>query len=523
MNAVGPGRCGSTCQQYTATAVENRWHSTNAGTEVAEPRAGAARGLEPRVGWHSLAQAASEKAATDMAITDRTTPLRTALSGVPRFRFGSLAAWRAAFLASLGWGAAACSGDVESQLPQHLQCQDDEPISGERGLWRCSNGIVHRPEVADDSSESSGRDQCASDADCADGALCVQSTEIVSVSDVCGTTLAQVGGQYFACQTRADSCGDGLQCPAAICGLHDGARSCFGGENPFACGVPGRPFLVGAEIRRASLRAGAGWCDESAARVDDLDDSQRARVARHYEQAALLEHASIAAFARFTLQLLELGAPADLCSGAQEAMVDETSHARLCFTLASRYAGHAIEPGPLSMSGALGRSSLDDVARLCLLEGCVGETLAALEAAEALAGASDPDVRLALERIAHDERRHAELAFRFVAWALEQGSTTASAAASRRALAAVLDATVAASRAGADKVSDDVSSDEAALARHGVLSERRRGTLRRAALEEVVVPCVRQLLSQPEGRRPEAPAHLAASATNGALSQHDTA
>src|SRR5436190_13763000 len=54
-------------------------------------------------------------------------------------------------------------------------------------------------------------------------------------------------------------------------------------------------------------------------------------------------------------------------------------------------------------------------------EGCIGETVAALEAREALARASDPAVRAVLARIARDEARHAELAWRTVAWALSIG------------------------------------------------------------------------------------------------------
>lgn len=83
-------------------------------------------------------------------------------------------------------------------------------------------------------------------------------------------------------------------------------------------------------------------------------------------------------------------------------MHDETRHAQLCFTLASRYAGQPLAPGPLSMNNVLARATLDDVAQLCLLEGCVGETLAALQAAEALAGATDADVRRALDSIAEE-------------------------------------------------------------------------------------------------------------------------
>ena len=53
-----------------------------------------------------------------------------------------------------------------------------------------------------------------------------------------------------------------------------------------------------------------------------------------------------------------------------------------------------------------------------IAEGCIGETVAALEVAEALAHCEEAKVREVLERISIEESRHAELAWQFVAWAL---------------------------------------------------------------------------------------------------------
>ena len=60
-------------------------------------------------------------------------------------------------------------------------------------------------------------------------------------------------------------------------------------------------------------------------------------------------------------------------------------------------------------------------------EGCLGETSAALEALEAADSAADPVVVAAYSQIARDEQRHAELAFRFVRWALERDADTVAA------------------------------------------------------------------------------------------------
>ena len=95
------------------------------------------------------------------------------------------------------------------------------------------------------------------------------------------------------------------------------------------------------------------------------------------------------------------------------------NRSKLCFALASAYAGHAVGPGPLDISNSLAATTLGDVVDLVIAEGCFGETQAALEALEGAAGASDPVISAAYSQIAHDEQRHAELAFRFVRWALE--------------------------------------------------------------------------------------------------------
>jgi hypothetical protein len=136
---------------------------------------------------------------------------------------------------------------------------------------------------------------------------------------------------------------------------------------------------------------------------------------------ACMEHASIASFARFSLQLIALGAPPDLIAEAHRAGLDEIEHARHCFAIASRLLGRPVGPGPLPMADVTIETSLAHVAAETVREGCVGETLASLYAREQRDVARDPEIRDALEVIAEDEARHAELAWRFVRWALANG------------------------------------------------------------------------------------------------------
>jgi hypothetical protein len=179
-------------------------------------------------------------------------------------------------------------------------------------------------------------------------------------------------------------------------------------------------------MRMAPLAARGDWkgCNLTP-RVDHLTTSERAALTAHWSRLGQLEHASIAAFARFQLQLLALGAPPDLVESCTAALGDETAHTKLCFAVASEYAGRAIGPGPLDVTGSLEASSLSDIVELVLLEGCIGETEAALEAFEAAESAADPVICAAYQRIAEDEQRHAELAFRFVRWALDRDPSVA--------------------------------------------------------------------------------------------------
>jgi hypothetical protein len=217
-----------------------------------------------------------------------------------------------------------------------------------------------------------------------------------------------------------------------------------------------------------------------------------------------MEHASVAAFARFALQLLSLGAPADLVAAAATAMQDEIRHAQDCFRLARRHSDAELGPGPLPVAGALEPTELGEVVLGTVLEGCIGETLAALEAAEALRHCEDPEAQLVLERIAAEETRHAELAWQFVAWALNTASEQ-TAAELRRRVRELFARELAAERGG-----DAIGGFDRQLARHGVLSLPVRQALRRRALCEVVEPCAQALLAQPA---PCLPVALAAAPT----------
>ncbi len=253
-------------------------------------------------------------------------------------------------------------------------------------------------------------------------------------------------------------------------------------------GTPGRPFFVEGRPRLAAPVTRQDWSESERPAVSDLSEETRAVLAALWAADAAMEHASIASFARFALQLLALGAPAELVAGAAQAMADEIAHARACYALAGAYAGRPIGPGPLSMSGAVVETDLIATMAATIAEGCVGETLAALLAEAAAQTASDPAVRATLRQIAEDEGRHAELAWRFVQWALVH---------SPAARVAALDAFAAALHAPIEVSMSLTGTDAATMRAHGRLTPTEQVALRREALIRVVTPAAEALLEAP--------------------------
>jgi len=267
----------------------------------------------------------------------------------------------------------------------------------------------------------------------------------------CGTIASAA-----AIGPKGDTTPKVLDCPARIVGAHepspiDGGKDYEGlsakrtmqgafnegrtkrrrenGEKDACCYhwfeyCSGRPLLDGGDGVMAPARSSTAWlADEVVPDTSALSDTARRALAAAWLEDALREHASIAAFARAGIELLAVGAPPELLEACQHATLDEIDHARRCFALATAYAGRPLGPGPLPALAPRGR----DLAGLALdtfVEGCVGETIAALVAERAGEACRDHAVRATLRVIADDEARHAALAWRTIAWALQHGGTT---------------------------------------------------------------------------------------------------
>ena len=168
-------------------------------------------------------------------------------------------------------------------------------------------------------------------------------------------------------------------------------------------------------MRTAPVVRSADWGAPGTPQLGQLSAREREALSARWARIGQLEHASVASFARFAMQLLSLGAPPQLVLQTTAAMADETLHAKLAFGLASAYAGAPVGPGRLAVGDALSEGDLGAIVRTLVHEGCVGETVAAALAREERSRTMDPAVRTVLDRIAEDEERHAVLAWRALA------------------------------------------------------------------------------------------------------------
>ena len=73
------------------------------------------------------------------------------------------------------------------------------------------------------------------------------------------------------------------------------------------------------------------------------------------------EHASVASFARHTLQLMAMGAPPTLLMGSQKAAMDEIRHAKMCYGIAQTFLDKDIQPSTLDIDGSVKALSREEI------------------------------------------------------------------------------------------------------------------------------------------------------------------
>lgn len=320
-----------------------------------------------------------------------------------------------------------------------------------------------------------------------------------------GAELDANGCPYWLDSTRTPAVCDGGFIDYFPLEVQQPGECCY--NSMFQCGG-GRPFLVAGAPRVAHSATRKDWharqrCGDRALQrrsaAWSLSPVQAAALSGAWLGDALMEHASVAAFARFSLELLGFGAPADLVRDAQLAALDEVRHAQACFALASRFGGKDLGPGALQLDDATPRRSLEEFARCTFLEGCIGETFATLVAETGAQRSNDAQVCGVLGQIAEDEARHAELAWRTLGWVMAKLS-----AARRQGLVADLQSQlmleIALCRTEEKEASQGLGRIEPQLAAYGRVDRRHMLELRLSALEQVVAPCLASLASGRELR-----------------------
>ncbi len=261
-------------------------------------------------------------------------------------------------------------------------------------------------------------------------------------------------------------------------------------KNPAACCYTwvqpcpgGRAFRDEAGVAAvAAMTDRTDWMrvvgDAAAFGIETLSANERASLAAHWAREAAFEHASIASFSQLALDLMVLGAPPELLEATHRAALDEIEHARITFALASAYGGRSVGPSALDVTPRR-HATMAELARSTFLDGCVGESLASAALAEAARRAHHPSLSALLAGMAADEERHAELAWRIVAWARTSGGAE---------VALALDEASRTLAGDREEAPHDTNVEG-----HGTLDAFSHRALRASVLREIVTPCVRAL------------------------------
>lgn len=167
--------------------------------------------------------------------------------------------------------------------------------------------------------------------------------------------------------------------------------------------VPGRPLREAGEVRLPELACSGA----------------QSEAGRRYREFARYERASVDAFAFAAALLDELGAPQDLVEAHRVAAREEAEHAQLALACAESLDGCTATLGELDV----GEWVFDVERFVCDLihDGCIGELVAAHEAAFALAQADVRErevLRHYWQTVLDEETGHAQLAWRTLEWLL---------------------------------------------------------------------------------------------------------
>lgn len=191
----------------------------------------------------------------------------------------------------------------------------------------------------------------------------------------------------------------------------------------------GRQLRSFGRVLLPRVRNGGDWTKLPLRIALEVEGSIRSAVAAQWRENGRTEHASVAAFARLTLDLMALGAPPALVSAANRDALDEIRHTELCFSLARAFDGKSESPGPFPEARsartlpATRTLALAGLAVDSLVDGALHEGISARVIARLARRCEDPQIRAVLKEIAADEGRHAAHGWDVVAWCLAEGGS----------------------------------------------------------------------------------------------------
>ncbi|MFT6821595.1 MAG: hypothetical protein ACJATT_005426 [Myxococcota bacterium] len=239
-------------------------------------------------------------------------------------------------------------------------------------------------------------------------------------------------------------------------------------------GAWGRPLRIRGKQLHPELRQGSDWTKGARPNVSALTPATRRALEALWLHDAQKEHASVPAFARIAWMLAAVGAPADLMERAHVAGLEEIDHARRCFALAAGYGGrsHTVEPMPELLLGGLEFDGppLVALALESLKDGCLLEDYNADVAGRCAKECTDTAAKDLLQRIAVEERSHADFSWDLLIWCLERGGATVQRAVIKEL--SRLDDIHRPTAASADKTVLVASADPAQLLAHGRIPDK---------------------------------------------------
>lgn len=280
------------------------------------------------------------------------------------------------------------------------------------------------------------------------------------------------------------------------CRCRSGYKRSSSGDCVLTCYVLGRPFSLekGGFLVAPVMSSPSITIEEVVAVPENastfepiIPEADRNKAAQYWAKVAMMEHASVASFSRFSLELMSIGAPVDLLSGAHQAALDEVRHTQVSLDIANQFGSTNFTPGsfPISREAAdFAFGDVEKIAEAAALEGCIEETLAAAVVFEQARVMQIPSLKAQIRSVGLDEANHAAFAWRAVQWMTSTFPQT------QQVVAKVF-----ADRAAKYKDTPDNTAppNPSALQHLGLLDSARVSAVQASAWRRVVVPAAVRL------------------------------